>query len=280
MAVFKFRNLKNGQAMPIPPGEFLVGRADEAYVHIEDPSVSRRHAQVINNDAGFFIEDLGSSNGTAVRGAYITRRMNITLGEVIYVGSVPFRVDPEIGGEPDATPSPGMRPANRAYVRKHTERLPLQELSQIEEQSSSGKLAAVEPPPAEEPKPTEQSAPKSGATIVPAKRGTHPESTLLPAAPETPSESPRPEPLKRPSPAASIQAQLHEPAETGAPEPMPEPESEMIQATPVEPIAMPAAPGRAWFILFFLAGMGVGLLLGLFFAKLFIDMGGKAALLP
>ena len=125
MPVYKFRNLNTGQATPIPPGEYTVGREDNTHVHVEDSSVSRLHARIFNSDEGLFVEDAGSVNGTAAHGAFITTRMKIDYGEVVYIGSVPFRVDPEVAGEPEVVPSsPGMRSVNRSYMSRDTERLP------------------------------------------------------------------------------------------------------------------------------------------------------------
>src|SRR4029079_2388202 len=50
--------------VPLPAlGKLILGRADDADVRIDDPSVSRRHA-VLHLGAPMRIEDLGSSNGT------------------------------------------------------------------------------------------------------------------------------------------------------------------------------------------------------------------------
>ncbi len=112
--------------MPIPPGEFIVGRDEKAYVHVADGSVSRRHAKILSLDEGLFVEDIGSSNGTAVRGGLIQGRVAIALGDIVYIGSVPFRVDPEVGGETAqrASPSGNLRPVSRAYVTRETDRIP------------------------------------------------------------------------------------------------------------------------------------------------------------
>src|ERR1700677_2391974 len=95
--------------MPIPEGEFVVGRSYDAYVYVDHASVSRNHARLLNNAEGFFIEDLGSSNGTAMNGAFITTRTKLEYGNMLYIGSVPFRVDPEVAGEIEVKPPPSTR---------------------------------------------------------------------------------------------------------------------------------------------------------------------------
>ncbi len=67
-----------------------LGRAPDNDVVLADRRVSRRHARIAADDAaaaaGFFIEDLGSSNGTFVDGRRVTRApldrgATITLGD-------------------------------------------------------------------------------------------------------------------------------------------------------------------------------------------------------
>jgi pSer/pThr/pTyr-binding forkhead associated (FHA) protein len=67
--------------------------------------VSRRHAliQVDANGRRANIEDLGSTNGTLLRGAPIAARTGLVDGDAIQVGAVElvFRAWP--GGQPPAT---------------------------------------------------------------------------------------------------------------------------------------------------------------------------------
>lgn len=52
----------------LKPGGNLIGRDHEAVVWIDDESVSRRHACITVGEDGVTLEDLGSKNGTSVRG--------------------------------------------------------------------------------------------------------------------------------------------------------------------------------------------------------------------
>jgi hypothetical protein len=50
-----------------PEGErTTIGRSPECGIFLDDVTVSRKHAVLVNRDGGFFIEDQGSLNGTFV----------------------------------------------------------------------------------------------------------------------------------------------------------------------------------------------------------------------
>src|SRR5258708_21008740 len=52
----------DGRVYPLIHNTIYLGRADDADVAIVDPSVSGRHARIINGAQGFEIADLGSTN--------------------------------------------------------------------------------------------------------------------------------------------------------------------------------------------------------------------------
>ncbi|WP_440059910.1 FHA domain-containing protein [Thermogladius sp. 4427co] len=52
----------------LKPGEYVIGRAPSCDVIILDPTVSRIHARIFYSNGEWFIEDLGSTNGTIVDG--------------------------------------------------------------------------------------------------------------------------------------------------------------------------------------------------------------------
>jgi two-component system, NtrC family, response regulator AtoC len=82
---------------PIPPtGELLIGRTSEADVRLDGPSVSRRHAVLRVQSTSFAIEDLGSANGTFVRGqrAPANHAIELTPGESAQVGEYVLVVQP------------------------------------------------------------------------------------------------------------------------------------------------------------------------------------------
>jgi len=76
-------------SFPLPSsGEITIGRSRNADVQIVDPSVSREHARITVSDS-FVISDLGSANGTAIKGKPISvgEDVELLLGEVVEVGT-------------------------------------------------------------------------------------------------------------------------------------------------------------------------------------------------
>jgi hypothetical protein len=64
----------------------LVGRHPGCDVHLPDRQVSRHHARVFHTQQGFFIEDLGSKNGTFVNGNRVQEPVRLKDGDLIQIG--------------------------------------------------------------------------------------------------------------------------------------------------------------------------------------------------
>lgn len=80
----------DGTRIAIADG-LTVGRSDECAVVVRDPRASRRHARIVAEDAGWVVEDAGSSNGTFVDGAQV-RRARLVRGQTLTIGDTPLRV--------------------------------------------------------------------------------------------------------------------------------------------------------------------------------------------
>ena len=77
---------------------FVIGRDSSADVQIDQPQVSRRHAEVKNlQDGTFEIRDLGSSNGTFVANKLANKWTKVNPGDSVSLGSYQIRLDPEKG---------------------------------------------------------------------------------------------------------------------------------------------------------------------------------------
>lgn len=84
----------SGQVFPLSPtGSTMVGREPNRDVQLAmDSTVSRLHARIENEGGAFVVYDEGSSNGTTVNGARITRQQ-ISPGDVVGFGSSSFRFE-------------------------------------------------------------------------------------------------------------------------------------------------------------------------------------------
>ena len=73
--------------------QVVVGRDETADLRLTDVTVSKRHARVISDGAGAItVEDMQSTNGTAVNGKPITRAL-LRPGDHLEVGGVSLRLD-------------------------------------------------------------------------------------------------------------------------------------------------------------------------------------------
>jgi len=72
----------------LKPGTYIVGRDPSCDIVIPDPYVSRRHARIFHRNNEWYIEDLGSRNGTYVDGEDIRGKKAVKLkaGMSIVVG--------------------------------------------------------------------------------------------------------------------------------------------------------------------------------------------------
>ena len=91
----------NGVRHPLTPPGFTIGRGTEADLRINDPSVSRLHAQISVEDAGdgqvrVTITDLGSTNGLIVGGQKV-RTAELAEGSRIEIGSTRMLVHSPVG---------------------------------------------------------------------------------------------------------------------------------------------------------------------------------------
>ena len=64
----QFKLLYRGNTVWLPPGQLYVGRSCGCHIVIDDPLVSRRHAQLTVDGERVRIEDLSSINGVFVNG--------------------------------------------------------------------------------------------------------------------------------------------------------------------------------------------------------------------
>ena len=75
-----------GQRAELDAGPILIGRGSDAAIRLDDDYVSTRHARIAASGDQWFVEDLGSTNGTYVGSARITQPTNLALGARIRIG--------------------------------------------------------------------------------------------------------------------------------------------------------------------------------------------------
>jgi hypothetical protein len=89
----------------------LLGRSPSNSVAIEDETVSTQHARLSFQAGQWWIEDLGSRNGTRLNGLEVTAPLVVTYGDHIQIGAVTLelRADPPDGSAvPSASTEPGV----------------------------------------------------------------------------------------------------------------------------------------------------------------------------
>ncbi|HET7542083.1 MAG TPA: FHA domain-containing protein, partial [Polyangiaceae bacterium] len=81
----RVRGAELGRVSRLPPEPFRVGRSQECELWLGDDGVSRKHARIVRETAGYVIEDTESANGTFVQGQRISRQL-LRDGDVIQFG--------------------------------------------------------------------------------------------------------------------------------------------------------------------------------------------------
>ena len=74
-----------GERWQLSGDRFVIGRGPECDLVVADRQVSREHAQITTSDSGYFLEDLGSKNGTHLNGARIEEPVRLQDGDEIQV---------------------------------------------------------------------------------------------------------------------------------------------------------------------------------------------------
>ncbi|GGF47470.1 hypothetical protein GCM10011519_21920 [Marmoricola endophyticus] len=92
----------NGRRIPLTAPGLVIGRGSEADLRITDPGVSRKHAELRVDDAGYTprvsIVDLGSTNGLSVNGRRTTSE-DLADGAEIRIGNTTLRLRLHAGGD-------------------------------------------------------------------------------------------------------------------------------------------------------------------------------------
>ena len=76
----------DGRVYPVTSRRIVLGRSRECDISLPDSNVSRRHAELVQEGATYWLADLGSTNGTELNGERVDRA-KLSDGDRITVGS-------------------------------------------------------------------------------------------------------------------------------------------------------------------------------------------------
>jgi len=81
-----------GLELPVDRDWFVIGRGRGADAIVPEPTISRAHAAIgWERGDGFFVQDLGSTNGTTVNGMS-EKRSALADGDEIQMGKLRLRI--------------------------------------------------------------------------------------------------------------------------------------------------------------------------------------------
>ena len=75
-----------GETISLDQAPLLIGRGSDAAIRLDDDYVSTRHARIASSGDQWFVEDLGSTNGTYIGSSRITQPTVINLGTQVRIG--------------------------------------------------------------------------------------------------------------------------------------------------------------------------------------------------
>ena len=86
----------DGRRREVDKRRVVIGRSKECDVQLADPNASRRHAEIRQEGAAYWLIDLDSTNGSQVNGRR-TARAKLESGDVITIGSTDLTFDRRLG---------------------------------------------------------------------------------------------------------------------------------------------------------------------------------------
>jgi pSer/pThr/pTyr-binding forkhead associated (FHA) protein len=75
-----------GTSLPLREAGTIIGRNPECALVLEDDFASGRHARIFHRDNAWFVEDLGSTNGTFVGSERLTGPVRVEAGSTLRIG--------------------------------------------------------------------------------------------------------------------------------------------------------------------------------------------------
>ncbi|MGA8977828.1 MAG: FHA domain-containing protein [Pedococcus sp.] len=75
-----------GTSLPLREAGTVIGRNPECALVLDDDFASGRHAKIMHRDGAWFVEDLGSTNGTFLGGERLTGPVRVEVGTTLRIG--------------------------------------------------------------------------------------------------------------------------------------------------------------------------------------------------
>lgn len=90
-ALVVLRGPQAGEVWTLEGPTIEIGRANDSALFLDDITVSRHHALLRLADSSWWLEDLGSLNGTYVNRAQIETAVQLQSGDELQIGKFRFR---------------------------------------------------------------------------------------------------------------------------------------------------------------------------------------------
>ncbi len=92
------------ERFPLTRDRVTIGRSRESDIFLPDQWLSRHHAEIRRDGAGFVVVDLGSKNGTLLNGDQVASNQRLRHGDVITLGEHILTFSDENAGDDEAAP--------------------------------------------------------------------------------------------------------------------------------------------------------------------------------
>src|SRR5438105_10736338 len=101
--------------IPLEAPHLTIGRKPDNDLVIDNPAVSGHHARIVKEEGAFFIEDLGSTNGTFLNDAKV-QKQKLKNTDRVAVGKHLLIFQDEVAPPPPPPPAPKEADADKTMV--------------------------------------------------------------------------------------------------------------------------------------------------------------------
>jgi hypothetical protein len=87
--------LRDGKRLVVGPAGVTLGRSRQCDVVLDDPNISRQHAEIRPRGGSWVLSDLGSTNGSRLNGRRVEEPEVVKSGDEIELGTISLRFELE-----------------------------------------------------------------------------------------------------------------------------------------------------------------------------------------